>query len=317
MSRNGSVSTASINSSGSVDKEVLDEYMDLVSLGRDAFTSGKIKDAELFFCDALELELDTELDLVKRNQRLRNSTSVGSMSDLSIDSIKSGSPSSGSMSPRDARSLDSPTDSLASHILLRGTRPPTSDILTNNKEIGRYLEAALEDADAMLKRNSKHVKAYLKKASALSLMNRWSEAKDVYREGIKNCKGCQRLKLALDALNKAESATKRLADVSPRVAAESHSTLVRSTTPMRFSLEGCSSPLMTRKNRFNMSSWASLDNLEKVKLSPRSAKRMSPIAKNNHLRHSVDLLGSADSLLKASSTMPLSASVRADMPRFV
>lgn len=315
MSRKDSVSTGSTNSSGSVDKETLDEYMDLVRDGREAFSSGKIKDAELFFSDALELELDTELDIVKKNRRIANSASVGSMSDLSIDSMKSaGTASMGSLSPAD--SPDYQSDNFSFHSLLRGTHMPSGNGLSQYKDIWRYLEAVLESEEANLRRNPKNPNAYLKKASALSLMNRWSEAKDVYREGIKNCKGSQKLNLALDAILKVEASTKRLADVSPRVVAESHSARSTPTPGHRHSYEAYLSPVMPRRNKFSMSSWSSLDNLEKVKLSPRPTKRMSPSSRSSPLRHSVDGLGSTDSLPKMSA-VPLSSSMRADTLRFV
>lgn len=155
------------------------------------------------------------------------------------------------------------------------------------------MSSSLEQAETELKVDGKNANAYLRKAAALILMNRWSDAKEVYIEGLRNCKGNQKLNLALSALNKIDTATKRLADVSPIAAARTPSPS-RSTWPTDSSL----SPVAGRKhNRFNMSSWASLDNLDKPKESRTLPRSQSKFAKK---KHSKTRLGSVESLLDTS-----------------
>ena len=299
--------TESVKSLGSLDRDMYFEYSDLLTNGRDAYVSGQLVDAGYFFGQALEIELELDLDAAKKSSV---SSSVGSMSDVSLaSSLKSASPGPISFSPTDTPG--SPiSDSGVIHSP-RGHRDVSTisggETPQQHRAIWKYMESSLEQAETEMKVNPKNVNAYLRKASALILMNRWSQAKEVYIEGLRNCKGNQKLNLAMNALNKMDMATKRLVDVSPRAAAEA----VRTPSPHRTSVSTDSmlSPVSGRKHkRFNMSSWASLDNLDKPKehrTLPRSegkAKRKSNY-KNRH--------GSVESLLDSSPRKhALSTSVR-------
>lgn len=290
--------TDSVKSNGSLDRDMYFEYSDLVTNGRDAYVSGQLGDAGYFFGQALEIELEIDLDAAKKSSV---SSSVGSMSDVSLaSSLKSASPAPSSLSPTDTPG--SPISESGAVHMPRGQRDVSTisgvDTPQQHKAVWKYMESSLEHADTEVRVDPKNVNAYLRKASALILMNRWSEAREVYVEGLRNCKGNQKLNLALDALSKVDTATKRLADVSPRAAVEA----VRTPSPSRTSLSTDSllSPVAGRKHkRFNMSSWASLDNLDKSKehrTLPRSeGKSTSKRKANSKNRH-----GSVESLLDSS-----------------
>ena len=289
MSRKES-SSESLKSSGSVDKDTYFEYMDLLSNGRDAFVNGRLKDAEYFFNQALELELDVTLTTVKKGSL----SSVGSYSDLSIDS----SSKSENSSPR---SSYAPEVSEGPRVV---AGPREFEVVPDQyKGTWTYLESVSEQASRDLKVNPRNVNAYLRKAAALSLMNRWAESKDVYREGLRNCKGNQKLNIALDALNKTEALTRRISEFTPRVTVEAR-TPARGTpspsSPPR-SIEALLSPSMQRKNKFTMSSWNSLDNLEKKKTSQKTKNEKrkgskASLLSTHTLRRSMDMLGSTESL---------------------
>lgn len=283
--------TDSVKSSGSYDRSLYLEYSDLITNGRDAYVTGQLEDAGYFFGQALEIELELDLDTAKKN----SVSSVGSMSDVSLASsvgLKSASPAPVSLSPS-SDTPASPDSESGTPNLLRGHRDAstTPGGETHQRHIWKYMESSLEHAETELKVDARNANAYLRKASALILMNRWSDAKEVYIEGLRNCKGNQKLNLALSALNKVDAATKRLADVSPIAA-------VRTPSPNR-STDSLLSPVAGRKNnRFNMSSWASLDNLDKPKESrtlPRPQSKFPSKKKNSKPR-----LGSVESLLDTS-----------------
>lgn len=288
----------SVKSSGSYDKDTYLEYSDLITNGRDAYVTGHLEDAGYFFGQALEIELELDLDAAKKN----SVSSAGSMSDVSLASsqgLKSASPAPVSPpAPVSSPSIDtlaSPNSDTGTPHFPRVHRDASSTPgdETRRNHIWKYMASSLEQAETELKVDAKNANAYLRKAAALILMNRWSDAKEVYIEGLRNCKGNQKLNLALSALNKIDSATKRLADVSPITAARTPSPS-RSTWPTDSSL----SPVAGRKcNRFNMSSWASLDNLDKPKESRTLPRSQGKFAKK---KQSKTRLGSVESLLDTS-----------------
>lgn len=291
--------TDSVKSSGSYDRNAYLEYSDYITNGRDAYVSGQLEDAGYFFGQALEIELELDMDSAKKN----SVSSAGSMSDVSLASsqgLKSTSPGPiSSPAPVSSPSIDilaSPGSEGGTLPLPRGHRDASATPGGENRQthIWKYMASSLEQADTELKVDAKNVNAYLRKAAALILMNRWSEAKEVYIEGLRNCKGNQKLNLALNALNKIDTATKRLADVSPIAAARTPSPN-RTTWPADASV----SPVAGRKNkRFNMSSWASLDNLDKPKESRTLPRPQSKLTSKK--KHSKTRIGSVESLLDTS-----------------
>ncbi len=157
--------------------EALDKYISASRDGREAFTQGNLNEAVREFDQALDIELQTELDCLY-------DTSIGLVSGLvrrEVDSrlVKQGK-FMGNNESADARCA----------------------------KILQQLRAMYQDAASGVKgKKSDSPQWYLQMGAALVVINEWGKAKAVYADGINVCKDKKVLKVALKNLIKIEQMT--------------------------------------------------------------------------------------------------------------
>lgn len=151
----------------------LDKYMAASREGRQAFSTGKLNEAISEFDQALDIELQTEMECLY-------DTSIGLVSGLVRREVEA---------RLHGQSRQSETDGKCSKIL--------------QKLRGKY-----ELAAAGIKGKHKDSPQwYLQMGAALVVINEWEKAKAVYTEGLNACKDKKELKVALKNLIKTEQMT--------------------------------------------------------------------------------------------------------------
>ena len=154
----------------------VDEYLSVTRLGRQAFAEGDLKLAKDRFSLSMDIELHTDLECIC------DSTVGRATGELrhELQTRFNGSPQ-----------------------LLAGARRRDrySKVLGN-------LEQLFLKAEQKITSSPSDPQSYLLMASALIVVNEWSKAKSVYKEGIANCPdNTAELERGLERLNKVESVT--------------------------------------------------------------------------------------------------------------
>ena len=148
----------------------LDDYVTASKEGRAAYVRGDIGAAVTQFSQALDLELETELECLY-------DTSIGFVSGL----VKQGVNSRLQSSPRHQAA--------------------------NCAKILNQLSVVYDKANTKSLKKPTEPKWYLRMGAALCLINEWEKAKLVYKEGINMCKDKRELKQALKKLTQIEQIT--------------------------------------------------------------------------------------------------------------
>ena len=152
----------------------LDKYVSASREGREAFNTGNLRDAVKEFNQALDIELQTELECLY-------DTSIGMVSGLV------------------RREVDSRLDMQGKYVQTMDEK--CSRILDQLKEVYE------EGCNGVKGKKSGNPEWYLKMGAALIVVNEWEKAKTVYTEGISACKDKKKLKSALKDLIKIEQMT--------------------------------------------------------------------------------------------------------------
>lgn len=175
LSRQNSQDSSNSSASDSPSREsisaALDKYIAASQEGREAYCSGDLQGAVKEFNQALDIELQTELDCLYDTSIGLVSGLVRSEVDVKLDQRKKG---------------------------LYSTK--CEHVLEQLREM--YCQAAGE-----LKAKKSDQQWYLKMGAALIIINEWKKAKAVYTEGINQCKDRKKLKQALKNLIKIEQMT--------------------------------------------------------------------------------------------------------------
>lgn len=162
----------------------LDKYVSASRDGRDAFSAGNLLEAIKEFDQALDIELQTELECLYDN-------SIGMVSGLVRREVES-------------RLLDKQErkQQAENGVQLCAAQRRCSRILQQLRV--QYEEAA---GGMKGKKSSSSPQWYLQMGAALVMINEWEKAKTVYTEGISICKDKKELKVALKNLIKTEQMT--------------------------------------------------------------------------------------------------------------
>lgn len=150
----------------------LDEYVSASKGGRQAFARGDLSTATTEFNQALNIELQTEMDCLYDN-------SIGFVSGLVRRGV-------------DSRLQRSPRHQAASE---------------NCAKILNQLMEVYEKANKKMDSKPTQARWYLKMGAALCIINEWEKAKMIYAEGINMCKDKKDLKVALKQLTSLEKIT--------------------------------------------------------------------------------------------------------------
>lgn len=153
----------------------LDKYMASSREGRQAFSTGKLNEAVTEFDQALDIELQTELECLY-------DTSIGLVSGLVRREVEE-------RLGRQNRHGSSEADAKCSKIL---------------QELREKYELAAAGVKGKRKDSPQW---YLQMGAALVVINEWDKAKAVYSEGLNVCKDRKELKVALKNLIKTEQMT--------------------------------------------------------------------------------------------------------------
>ena len=157
--------------------EALDKYISASRDGREAFSLGNLNEAVREFDQALDIELQTELDCLY-------DTSIGMVSGLVRTEV-------------DSR--------LGKQGKFMGN---SENAHARCSKILQQLRATYQDAASGVKgKKSDSPQWYLQMGAALVVINEWEKAKAVYTDGISVCKEKKELKLALKNLIKIEQMT--------------------------------------------------------------------------------------------------------------
>lgn len=148
----------------------LDKYVSASKDGREAFSIGNISEAVKEFDQALNIELQTEMDCLYDN-------SIGLMSGLVRSEVES-----------------------------RLDRRRQREISPKCSKVLQRLGGVYEEAAGEVKKRP-DPQWYLQMGAALVVINEWDKAKAVYSEGINVCKNRKELKKALKDLTKIEQMT--------------------------------------------------------------------------------------------------------------
>lgn len=267
----------------------LDKYVTASKEGREAFNMGNLRGAVREFNQALDIELQTELDCLY-------DTSIGMVSGLVRKEVDSRL----DMQGRYLGSKDTPC--------------------TRCTKIMEQLKDLYQDAAHGMKskKRSSSPEWYLKMGATLIVINEWEKAKAVYTEGINMCRDKKRLKIALKNLIKIEQMTSYgeipaedqpdQKELSPKVS-PTHSASPQIQLRNRSGSMGTSALREVKKSDFKRERTASL-NLEShastgngVHLRANSAQYYSPPIMKREKRLSFGLFGfrrsSAGSLLSS------------------
>ena len=152
----------------------LDRYMMASRVGREAFITGDLLGAMKEFDQALDIELQTEMECLY-------DTSIGFVSGL----VRS--------------EVDAKLDEQGRH----GNYSST----TKCTKILQQLQDLYSEAAERVKSRRNNSQWYLQMGAALVVINEWDKAKAVYSEGINLCKDRKELKTALKNLIKIEQMT--------------------------------------------------------------------------------------------------------------
>lgn len=151
----------------------LDKYTIASREGRQAFSTGRLNEAVVEFDQALDIELQTELECLYDN-------SIGLVSGLVRREVESRLERQHSSTEADARCCK---------------------ILQQLRD--RYEQAA----QGVKAKSRDSPQWYLQMGAALVVINEWEKAKAVYTEGLNTCKDRKQLKVALKNLIKIEQMT--------------------------------------------------------------------------------------------------------------
>lgn len=177
LNQSGTGSAGSGSAEGTPSRETIsaamDRYVSASKDGREAFHNGNLTDAAREFNEALDIELQTELECLY-------DTSIGLVSGLVRREV-------------------------ASRLELH----PSSDTAQERcAKILQQLRDTYEHAAAGTRgKKSSSPEWYLRMGAALIVINEWEKAKAIYSEGVATCKDKKRLKIALKNLIKMEQMT--------------------------------------------------------------------------------------------------------------
>ena len=200
----GSVSQCSVSSMDSPTPESvsakLDEYVAASKEGRSAYVRGDMMTAVTQFSQALNLELQTELDCLY-------DTSIGFVSGLVKQEVNG---------------------------RLQGS--PRHTAAAGCSKLLNQLSVVYDNANNKSLRKPTEARWYLRMGAALCLINEWEKAKLVYKEGVNMCKDKKELKQALKKLTQIEQITSNAEipkeDIDDRVLPSSpNHRMVSSITP--------------------------------------------------------------------------------------
>lgn len=154
----------------------LDKYVLASKDGREAFNSGNLSEAVKEFDQALDIELQTELECLY-------DTSIGFVSGLV------------------RREVDSRLDKSVNG------GPGDSAHGRYSRILQQLREAYQQAADGVKGKKNDSPQWYLQMGAALVVINEWEKAKAIYTEGINVCKDKKMIKVALKNLIKTEQMT--------------------------------------------------------------------------------------------------------------
>ena len=157
--------------------EALDKYMNASREGREAFSHGKLSEAVRDFDQALDIELQTELECLY-------DTSIGMVSGMVRSEVDSRLGKQGKFLGNS-----------------EGTDARCSKILQRLRDI--YQDAA----SGVKGKKSDSPQWYLQMGATLVVIDEWEKAKAIYTDGISICKEKKELKVALKNLIKIEQMT--------------------------------------------------------------------------------------------------------------
>ena len=230
----------------------LDKYMTASREGRQAFSTGKLNEAVSEFDQALDIELQTELECLY-------DTSIGLVSGLVRREVEA---------RLDGQSRHTETDAKCSKIL-------------------QQLRDKYQLAAAGMKGKRKDCPQwYLQMGAALVVINEWEKAKAVYTEGLNTCKDKKELKVALKNLIKIEQMTSCAnipeedqpikKEVSPPSPAKHLSLLPPAHSPTH-------SPRISKRDRSSSVGWKLKDRNRRVRTSSLTMDRDAKPSHANQL----------------------------------